>query len=72
MCFVFLHLVAVPGSASPKHTSNRSSPGSGRRTVVGTHCEFHLCVNKFWLALLVAGRRRIVGEAGEGATAHRH
>ena len=31
--FVFLHLVAVPASASPKHTSNRSSPAEedGRR-----------------------------------------
>ena len=46
-------------------------PPRRRRTVVGTHCEFHLCVNKFWLALAGRRRRRRIG-GGQGGTAHRH
>ena len=39
----------------PKHSGNRSSR---QRRLVATHCEFHLCVNKFWLVEEEAGVHR--------------
>ena len=64
--FKSLFICPATGEMSPPTPSPSLSPSSDRSEVseppVATHCEFHLCVNKFWLVELLLPPSRLCAD----------